>query len=143
MVVMRLSRSAGVAALVLTVSIAGCTRDQPTTQVAANTPIPTFDNAQLSMRFAACADLNGFVNAKWIAQATIPADKASYGSFDMLNDEARKVQHEIVDGAVSGLGTADHESVNYQVGLLYRAATDDAKLDAAGYDPIRPTLAAI
>ncbi|MBA0045951.1 M13 family metallopeptidase [Mycobacteroides sp. LB1] len=143
MVGMRVSRSAGVAALVLAMSISGCTRDQPTAPVASNAPVPTFDNAQLSMRFAACADLNGFVNAKWVEQATIPADKSSYGSFDMLADESRKVQHEILDGAVSGLGTADHESVNYQVGVLYRAATDDAKLDSAGYDPIRPTLAAI
>ncbi|MBF9348260.1 M13 family metallopeptidase [Mycobacteroides chelonae] len=141
MVGMPLSRSAGVAALVLVLSISGCT--QRTTPVASNAPIPTFDNAQLSMRFAACTDLNGFVNAKWAEDATIPADKSSYGSFDMLADESRKVQREIVEGAVSGLGTADHESVNYQVGLLYRAATDDAKLDAAGYDPIRPTLAAI
>ncbi|KRQ19463.1 MULTISPECIES: M13 family metallopeptidase [Mycobacteroides] len=143
MVGMPLSRSAGVAALVLVLSISGCTQDQRTTPVASNAPIPTFDNAQLSMRFAACTDLNGFVNAKWAEDATIPADKSSYGSFDMLADESRKVQREIVEGAVSGLGTADHESVNYQVGLLYRAATDDAKLDAAGYDPIRPTLAAI
>ncbi|TEA08502.1 Neutral endopeptidase [Mycobacteroides salmoniphilum] len=143
MVGMRVSRSAGMAALVLAMSLSGCTRDEPTTPVASNVPIPMFDNAQLSMRFAACADLNGFVNAKWIEQATIPADKSSYGSFDMLADQSREVQHEIVDGAVAGLGTADHESVNYQVGLLYRAATDDAKLDAAGYDPIRPTLAAI
>ncbi|MGH3725634.1 MAG: M13 family metallopeptidase [Mycobacterium sp.] len=140
---MRVSRSAGAAVLVLAMSISGCTRDQPTAPVVASTPAPTFDNAQLSMRFAACADLNGFVNAKWVEQATIPADKSSYGSFDMLSDESRQVQHEIVDGAVSGLGTADRESVNYQVGALYRAATDDAKLDAAGYDPIRPTLAAI
>ncbi|SKL97556.1 Probable zinc metalloprotease [Mycobacteroides abscessus subsp. bolletii] len=143
MVGMPLSRSAGVAALVLVLSISGCTQDQRTAPVASNAPIPTFDNAQLSMRFAACTDLNGFVNAKWAEDATIPADKSSYGSFDMLADESRKVQREIVEGAVSGLGTADHESVNYQVGLLYRAATDDAKLDAAGYDPIRPTLAAI
>lgn len=143
MVGMPLSRSAGVAALVLVLSISGCTHDQRTAPVASNAPIPTFDNAQLSMRFAACSDLNGFVNAKWAEDATIPADKSSYGSFDMLADESRKVQREIVEGAVSGLGTADHESVNYQVGLLYRAATDDAKLDAAGYDPIRPTLAAI
>lgn len=143
MVGMRVSRSAGVAALVLAMSVSGCTQNRPTAPVASNAPIPTFDNAQLSMRFAACTDLNGFVNAKWVEQATIPADKSSYGSFDMLSDESRNVQREIVEGAVSGLGTADHESVNYQVGLLYRAATDDAKLDAAGYDPIRPTLAAI
>ncbi|SKW02925.1 Probable zinc metalloprotease [Mycobacteroides abscessus subsp. massiliense] len=75
--------------------------------MASNAPIPTFDNAQLSMRFAACTDLNGFVNAKWAEDATIPADKSSYGSFDMLADESRKVQREIVEGAVSGLGTAD------------------------------------
>ncbi|MBB4852849.1 putative endopeptidase [Mycobacteroides chelonae] len=140
---MRASRSAGAVVLVLAMSISGCTQNRPTAPVASNAPIPTFDNAQLSMRFAACTDLNGFVNAKWIEQATIPADKSSYGSFDMLSDESRKVQREIVEGAVSGLGTADHESVNYQVGLLYRAATDDAKRDAAGYDPVRPTLAAI
>lgn len=143
MVSMRVSRSAGVAALVLAMSISGCTRAQSTAPVASNAPIPTFDNAQLSMRFAPCADLNGFVNAKWIDQAAIPADESSYGSADSLVDQSLKVQHELLDGAVSGLGTADHASVNYQVGVLYRAATDDAKLDAAGYDPIRPTLAAI
>lgn len=143
MVGMRLCSPCVAVVLLVAVSVAGCTSAQENEPVVAAAPTPVFDNAQLSNRYAPCSDLFAFVNAKWIEQTEIPADKSRFGSFDELDDTSRKVQHEILDGAVTGLSTADPGSVNYQVGLLYREATDDAKLDAAGYDPIRPTLAAI
>lgn len=142
-----LGRRAGVAVLLVATTasgcLAGCTRPQPDVSTAAGTHAQGFDLTQLSMRFAACSDLYAFVNAKWVQEVTIPADKSSYGSFDMLVDESRKAQRELLDTAVGGLATADPSSVNYQLGALYREATDDARLDAAGYDPIRPTLDAI
>jgi putative endopeptidase len=43
-----------------------------------------FDVADLDTAVSACADFDGFVNAKWIAANPIPADRTRWGAFDKL-----------------------------------------------------------
>ena len=46
-------------------------------------------------------DLFRHVNGRWLARTEIPADRASYGSFRILADEAENAVREIVEEAAS------------------------------------------
>ena len=47
----------------------------------------------------ACTDFDRYVNGKWHASATMPADRARVGSFDELRDRSRRVVEEALDEA--------------------------------------------
>ena len=44
-------------------------------------------------------DLFRHVNGRWLARTEIPADRARYGSFQILAEEAEKAVREIVEEA--------------------------------------------
>ena len=59
-------------------------------------------------------DLFGHINGQWIAEHTIPADRAIDGAFHALRDEAEEAVRELIT-------QADPES---RVGRLYRSFMD-------------------
>ena len=102
-----------------------------------------FDVGELDKSFAPCADFNNFVNAKWVATHPIPGDRTRWGSFDMLREDSLKVQRGIVEKAAKNAATAAPGSIAQKIGWLYAAGMDEAAIDRAGYDPIKPQLAHI
>lgn len=44
-------------------------------------PIVAFSSGDLDPSIAACEDLNGFVNARWLKANPVPSDRTSWGSF--------------------------------------------------------------
>ena len=48
------------------------------------------DTAQMDTAVKPGDDFFKYVNGKWLASYTIPADKASYGMFDRLTDKAEE-----------------------------------------------------
>jgi putative endopeptidase len=113
--------------------------------VAASNPLnPTaFDVKELDSSIKPCADFNGFVNAKWVASHPIPADRTRWGSFDALREDSLNVQHKIVDAAAANAVRATPGSIQQKIGYLYASGMDEAKVDRAGFDPIKPQLAQI
>lgn len=111
---------------------------------AATTAEPThiaFDTSELDPSINVCADLNGFVNNKWLAANPIPADKTRWGTFDVLREASLKTQHEIAEAAANSNATAG--SIEQKVGALYKAGMDEAAIDALGAEPLKPELAKI
>ncbi len=104
---------------------------------------PVFDIGELDANASACSDLNAFVNAKWIAANPIPADRTRWGSFDALREQSLAAQHTLVDKADAAADHAAPGSVEQKIGWLYRSGMDEAAVDKAGFDPIKPDLAAI
>jgi putative endopeptidase len=102
-----------------------------------------FDTSQLSPDIGACNDFNGYVNAKWVAANPIPADETRWGSFNELHEKSLAEQHEIVDNAVKHAATAKPGSLEQKIGWLYASGMDEAAIDKAGFDPIKPELASI
>jgi putative endopeptidase len=102
-----------------------------------------FDVTELDSKTSPCADLNAFVNAKWVATHPIPGDRTRWGSFDMLREDSLNVQRKIVENAASNAGKAKPDSIEQKIGYLYASGMDEAAIDKAGYDPIRPQLARI
>lgn len=75
-------------------------------------------------------DLFGHINGQWIAEHTIPADRAIDGAFHALRDEAEEAVRELIT-------QADPES---RVGRLYRSFMDSEAIGAAGVSALTPDL---
>ena len=106
-------------------------------------PSSVFDVRELDSKINACNDFNGFVNAQWVAKNPIPADRTRWGSFDELREASLNVQHTIVEDAAHNTAKAVPGSIEQKIGYLYASGMDEAAVDHAGFDPIKPQLAHI
>jgi putative endopeptidase len=114
-----------------------------TAAMAAAAPKSVFDIADLDTNIQACQDFNGFVNSKWVAANPIPNDRSRWGAFDKLAEDSLNTQHQIVDDASKGAANAQAGSIEQKIGYLYASGMDDAAIEKAGFDPIKPKLDAI
>jgi putative endopeptidase len=81
-------------------------------------------------------DLYRHVNGKWIERTEIPSDKARYGSFLVLAEEAEKAVRDIIVEAQS----AEPATEARKVGDLYASFLDEARVQALGAKPIEPLI---
>ncbi|MFI5269411.1 MAG: peptidase, partial [Chloroflexota bacterium] len=102
-----------------------------------------FDISELGAPDEACQDFNQFVNAKWVAANPIPSDRTRWGAFDQLAEDSLNTQHTIVENAAKGADQATAGSIEQKIGNLYKSGMDEAAIDKAGFDPIKPKLAEI
>ena len=98
---------------------------------------------ELDPAISACQDFNGYANGKWIAANPIPADKTRWGAFDQLREQSLDAQHKLVDAADANADKTAGGSIEQKIGWLYRSGMDEATIDKAGFDPIKPDLAMI
>src|SRR3546814_5139828 len=73
----------------------------------------------------------------------VPADLVRWGAFDQLREQSLQAQRGIVEAADTGADQAAAGSIEQKIGWLYRSGMDEAAIDKAGFDPIKPDLAAI
>ena len=66
------------------------------------------DTAQMDTAVKPGDDFFRYVNGKWLATATIPADKARYGMFDALRDKAEADVRTLVDELGTDAGAGRH-----------------------------------
>lgn len=90
----------------------------------------------------ACQDLNRFVNGKWLAANPVPADRTTWGSFEILQERSLNVQHEILEAAAKDT-SADAGSIESRLGNFYASGMDIESINKLGIDPIKPELAKI
>ncbi|HET9653787.1 MAG TPA: M13-type metalloendopeptidase [Kineosporiaceae bacterium] len=96
------------------------------------------DDAEFDTGIRPQDDLFGYVNGRWRTEAEIPADRAVYGSFHMLADDAEQNLRAIVEeAAASG---APEGSVLRKVGDLYAGFLDEPAVDARGLQPVADLL---
>ena len=84
-------------------------------------------------------DLYRHVNGKWIARTEIPADKARYGSFYVLAEEAEKAVRDIITEA----GAADPGTEERKFGDLYASYMNESRVNELGAAPLQPSLAEV
>ncbi len=119
------------------------TTSAPATPAAAPAPKHVaFDIADLDTSVDACKDFNAFVNAKWIAANPIPGDRTRWGAFDELREKSLQTQKALVEAAAAKTDAAEG-SIEQKIGALYRSGMDEASIEKAGFDPIKPELARI
>ncbi|MFC5789949.1 peptidase M13 [Agromyces tardus] len=81
-------------------------------------------------------DLFRHVNGKWIERTEIPADKARYGSFIVLHEEAEQAVREIIEEAQQ----AEPGTEARQVGDLYASFMAEERAELLGATPIAGQL---
>ncbi|HMB55590.1 MAG TPA: M13 family metallopeptidase [Arenimonas sp.] len=104
-------------------------------------PLPHFAAGDLDDSIAICSDLNGHVNGKWIAANPVPADKTTWGNFNMLAERSLAVQHQIIEAASTAKNVAG--SNEQKIGDIFKVGMDETKLNADGIAPLKPQLAKI
>ena len=98
-----------------------------------------FDLADLSATVRPQDDLYQYVNNEWIERTAIPADKARYGTFDILADGAELAIRAILDEA----RTAPEGGEARKVGDLYSSFLDEERIRARGVRPLIDRLAQV
>src|SRR6187402_2014308 len=79
------------------------------------------------------------VNGKWIARTEIPSDKARYGSFYLLAEQAEQAVREIIDEARE----AEPGTEERKFGDLYASFLDEEQIEKLGWSPLADDLAAV
>lgn len=84
-------------------------------------------------------DLFRHVNGGWLNKTEIPADKASYGAFDMLYDKSQADLRAIIEEAsTSTAKTAGSET--QKIGDFYDSFMDEARAEQLGISPLKAEL---
>lgn len=86
-------------------------------------------------------DFYRHVNGKWLDTVEIPADKATWGSFAKLADDADIALRDIIETAAKAGDKATGEQ--QKIGALYASFMDEAHLDELGMKPLAETFAQI
>ncbi|MGB3731108.1 M13 family metallopeptidase [Microbacterium sp.] len=84
-------------------------------------------------------DLYRHVNGAWLEAAEIPADKARWGSFHLLAEQAEKDVRAIIEESQD----AEAGILNRKVGDLFTAFMDTERIAALGLAPLQEQLAKV
>ena len=97
-----------------------------------------FDAAGMDRSVAAGDDFFDYANGGWVRNTEIPADRSSYGSFNVIAEKTLADTRAIMEEA----GSADGGEAR-KVGDYYAAYMDEAAIEARGIAPLQPQLQAI
>jgi predicted metalloendopeptidase len=86
-------------------------------------------------------DFFRFVNGGWLKRTAIPDDAASWGSFDVLDEQSREAMRTVLEDAARSDAPAGSEQ--RKVGDLYASFMDSARVESLGLAPLQGELAAI
>jgi predicted metalloendopeptidase len=83
-------------------------------------------------------DFNAYANGGWIKATPIPADKPSYGIFEVLADETRKRTLTLIQEAVQAGSAASGDT--RKIADFYASFMDEAAIESKGIAPLKPQL---
>jgi putative endopeptidase len=81
-------------------------------------------------------DFFRYVNAKWMDETEIPADKSNYGTFNILGDAAQEDVKAIIE--MSATGDFAKGTDEQKVGDLYKSYLNTEARNARGVEPLQP-----
>ncbi len=126
--------------------LAACGQDD---QDRDRTPEPAKGEAELGVDMANMDhdvrpqdDFFRFVNGGWLERTDIPSDRARYGSFDELREQAEAHLRELVE-EVSERENLETGSAEQMIRDLYQSFMDEDALEALGMEPLEDLFARI
>lgn len=87
-------------------------------------------------------DYNQYVNGKWMAATEIPADKTSWGAFNILRENSDADQRSIIE-EIAALDNLKAGTDEQRVGDFYKSYMDLAAIEAVGASAISADVAAL
>jgi putative endopeptidase len=94
---------------------------------------------ELSAEIRPQDDLFRHVNGAWLNRTEIPDDKARWGSFHLIAEQAEKDVHAIVEESQG----AEPGTESRKIGDLYTSFMDTERIAALGATPLEPSLARV
>ena len=79
-------------------------------------------------------NFDAYVNGSWVKNHQIPADKASYGIFEILDDQSQVDVKKIIEAAAKG--NFENGSDEQKIGDFYHSFMDSKTRDAKGLSPL-------
>lgn len=104
-----------------------------------NAPRSGIDIGELSETIRPQDDLFRHVNGAWLARTEIPDDKARWGSFHLIAEQAEKDVHAIIEESQQ----AEPGTEERKIGDLYASFMDTERIQALGAEPVREQLARV
>lgn len=100
-----------------------------------------FDPANMNTAVEACTDFYEYANGNWLKSTEIPASESRWGTFNVLADRNQTLLKEVLEADAKANAKAG--SNQQLIGDFYATCIDEAAIERAGGDPIKPMLAAI
>jgi putative endopeptidase len=100
---------------------------------------PGLDSASINPKINPTHDLFRHVNGTWLDETEIPEDKAVFGSFHMLADDAELAVREVLEAAAAN----PTQGVAQQIGDLYSCFLDEEAIEQRGSEPLESDLTRI
>ena len=91
-----------------------------------------FDTAGMDKSVAPGDDFFEYANGTWAKNTPIPADKARYGMFNVLDDLSKERTRAIIE--------EQSKDPNSKIGNAYQSFMDEAAVEAKGLTPLDPWL---
>ena len=95
--------------------------------------------SELSPEIRPQDDLFRYVNGSWLERTEIPEDKARWGSFHLIAEQAERDVRTIIEEATG----AEPGTEARKIGDLYTSFMDTERIEARGAAPLREQLARI
>jgi putative endopeptidase len=111
-----------------------------TATITATTPAIRFQASDVDASIPVCQDLAGHVNSRWLAANPVPADKTTWGSFEILQERSFEIQRALVEDAGADAAASGTRKL---IGDIWATGMDEAAVNAAGLAPIQAELDAI
>ena len=105
----------------------------------ATSRVSGIDTSELDPAVRPQDDLFRHVTGKWMKRTEIPSDKARYGSFHVLAEEAEKAVREIIEDAQSVESTTSENQ--RKIGDLFASFMNTEEIEKVGLAPIASQLA--
>jgi len=120
--------------------LVGCTQKAGTEQAVEEAAAPDsgIDIAELDPNIRPGNNFFAYVNGKWAAEHEIPADKARYGTFEILRDNTDANVKAIIE--MSATGDFAKGTDEQKVGDLYKSYLDMDTRNARGVEPLKAEL---
>jgi putative endopeptidase len=96
------------------------------------------DRAAMDTSVTPGDDFFRYADGTWLKNTEIPADRASYGVFDVLAEHAEERTKGLLEAAASGNAAAGSDE--RRVGDYYASFMDEAAIDRRGLTPLEPAL---
>ncbi len=99
-----------------------------------------FDAGGMDTSIAAGADFNRYANGTYLRDTPIPADKTSFGVFDMLYERSQDNLKTLIQESAANPGSSEDAG---RIGAFYGSFMDEAAVERLGVTPLQADLAEI
>src|SRR5258708_32536095 len=95
-----------------------------------------YDVNNMDTKASACPAFYQYANGGWLAANPIPPAYPAWGVANILNEKNRDVLHEILEAAAKNSSVVKGSN-EQKVGDYYASCMDEAKMEAAGLQPMQ------